>query len=212
MQDSTKKAKRSRGRPPAYDRQAALAAIRDVFWEKGFAATALDDLVAATGMNRPSLYGAFGDKRAMYQIVLEQTASMFEERYNAIFEQETNIARALKLFYEKAIDQYMSGADGARGCLFVCTASTEAYSNSDVRAFLSAMLASIDAKFAEWFANVRQKNGGRAANIEPEIYAMQASAILHSLGLRARAGEPREKLVALANGWVDKTFEKTGSE
>src|SRR5215212_7448862 len=38
----------------------------DVFWKEGFAATSLDDLSAATGMNRPSLYGAFGDKRELY--------------------------------------------------------------------------------------------------------------------------------------------------
>src|SRR3954465_2216444 len=55
-----------RGRPRAYEPEAALAKALDLFRASGFAATSLDDLSRATGMNRPSLYGAFGDKRALY--------------------------------------------------------------------------------------------------------------------------------------------------
>ena len=57
---------RPRGRPRAYRPELALAQARDAFWRDGFAATSLDDLSAATGMNRPSLYAAFGDKQALY--------------------------------------------------------------------------------------------------------------------------------------------------
>ena len=59
-------APRRRGRPRAYEPDVALAKALDLFRKDGFAATSLDDLSAATGMNRPSLYGAFGDKRELY--------------------------------------------------------------------------------------------------------------------------------------------------
>ena len=55
-----------RGRPRAYQPDVALGKALDLFRKDGFAATSLDDLSAATGMNRPSLYGAFGDKRELY--------------------------------------------------------------------------------------------------------------------------------------------------
>src|SRR5690242_18403734 len=55
-----------RGRPRAYEPDVALGRALDLFRQGGFAATSLDDLSAATGMNRPSLYGAFGDKRELY--------------------------------------------------------------------------------------------------------------------------------------------------
>ncbi len=55
-----------RGRPRAYQPEIALGKALDLFRKDGFAATSLDDLSAATGMNRPSLYGAFGDKRELY--------------------------------------------------------------------------------------------------------------------------------------------------
>ena len=53
----------------------------DVFWNDGFAATSLDDISAATGLNRPSLYGAFGDKRALYL----QAYGQYRKRMNESF-------------------------------------------------------------------------------------------------------------------------------
>jgi TetR/AcrR family transcriptional regulator, copper-responsive repressor len=55
-----------RGRPRAFEPDIALGKALDLFRKDGFAATSLDNLSAATGMNRPSLYGAFGDKRELY--------------------------------------------------------------------------------------------------------------------------------------------------
>src|SRR5258708_36113276 len=59
-------APKRRGRPRAYQPEVALGKALELFRKGGFAATSLDDLSAATGMNRPSLYGAFGGKRELY--------------------------------------------------------------------------------------------------------------------------------------------------
>src|SRR5580700_11977719 len=71
---------RTRGRPRQYDPERALANAAEVFWKYGYAATSLDDLAAATGMNRPSLYAAFGDKRDLYLKTLER----YQQRSRAI--------------------------------------------------------------------------------------------------------------------------------
>src|ERR1700722_12458610 len=55
-----------RGRPREYDPDRALANATRVFWKNGYAATSLDELAAAPGMHRPSLYAGFGDKRELY--------------------------------------------------------------------------------------------------------------------------------------------------
>src|SRR5262245_20822174 len=67
-----KSARRPRGRPRKYDPDDALAKAMGAFWDRGYAATSLDDISAATGMNRPSLYAAFGDKQAIYLKAIER--------------------------------------------------------------------------------------------------------------------------------------------
>jgi AcrR family transcriptional regulator len=58
--------RRPRGRPRGFDRGAALDAAMRLFWAQGFDRTSIHDLTAAMGVNPPSLYAAFGDKRRLY--------------------------------------------------------------------------------------------------------------------------------------------------
>ena len=67
--------RRKRARPPARvrSRRCVLSAASERFRTRGYAGTSLDDLVDATGLARPSLYAAFGDKRALYLAALDRT-------------------------------------------------------------------------------------------------------------------------------------------
>jgi len=56
----------ARGRPRKVDPNAALETAIELFWEKGYEGTSMNDLVAATGMAKPGLYATFGDKEAFY--------------------------------------------------------------------------------------------------------------------------------------------------
>jgi len=58
-------------RPRKFDEDKILAAVRDLFWQQGYAATSLDDLMRVTGLGKGSIYGAFGDKRNLFLAVLE---------------------------------------------------------------------------------------------------------------------------------------------
>ncbi len=61
-------------RPRQFDENEVLAAITRVFWEKGFEATSLDDLLAASGLNKGSLYSSFGNKEALFKKALQHYA------------------------------------------------------------------------------------------------------------------------------------------
>lgn len=65
-------ARKPRGRPRSFERDAALAVAMDVFWEKGYEATSISDLTEAMGINPPSLYAAFGDKERLFLAAVER--------------------------------------------------------------------------------------------------------------------------------------------
>lgn len=69
---------RARGRPRAFDRQAALAQATHIFWLKGYEATSIADLTEAMGIGSPSLYAAFGSKEALYAETLRHYCDSYE--------------------------------------------------------------------------------------------------------------------------------------
>jgi AcrR family transcriptional regulator len=58
----------SMARPRGFDEKQVLQAARDEFWSCGYAATSIDDVAALTGLGKGSLYGAFGDKHALFRL------------------------------------------------------------------------------------------------------------------------------------------------
>src|SRR5689334_17190894 len=117
------KTPKKRGRPRAYDPDLALTRAMDVFWKDGFAGTSLDELSAATGMNRPSLYGAFGDKRELYIKAYQHYRDDARAAMIGIFSGELPIRTRLERVYAAALDIYLSGESGPLGCFTVMTAA-----------------------------------------------------------------------------------------
>jgi TetR/AcrR family transcriptional repressor of nem operon len=58
-------------RPREFDEEDVVLAARERFWSTGYAATTLDDVLAATGLGKGSLYGAFGDKHQLFLRVFD---------------------------------------------------------------------------------------------------------------------------------------------
>src|SRR5271170_3092720 len=98
------KVQRKRGRPRAYDREIALTRAMDLFWDRGYAATSLDDLSRAMDMNRPSIYAAFGDKQALYRQALDHYRASVRAAIREVFEESRPLRQVLRDFYERAIN------------------------------------------------------------------------------------------------------------
>src|ERR1700732_3588894 len=99
-------APKRRGRPRTYQPEVALGKALDLFRKDGFAATSLDDLSAATGMNRPSLYGAFGDKRELYIKSIRRYRDDARSQMRDVFRQDMPIRKRLERIYAIALDIY----------------------------------------------------------------------------------------------------------
>lgn len=195
-------APKRRGRPRAYQPDVALGKALDLFRKDGFAATSLDDLSAATGMNRPSLYGAFGDKRELYIKSYQRYRDDARAAMRDIFREEMPIRKRLNRIYAVALDIYLSGEAGPRGCFTVMTAASEAVADPEIRAMVLEGLAELDKAFARCFRLAREK-GELPASADPAALAQIASATIHTIAIRARAHVPRKELEAIAKGAID---------
>jgi len=185
-----------RGRPRAYDREAALQRATDAFWRTGYAGTSFEEVAAAMGMNRPSLRAAFGNKHALYLTALRE---YWEHKFATMRKALAGgtLEQALMRGYEAALSIYFAGEERARGCFVVGTAITEAPGDPEIARIVSAGFARLDEDFAARFRLAREA-GELSADADPEALAAMASATMHSLAVRARAGASRDELVAFA--------------
>jgi AcrR family transcriptional regulator len=191
--------RRPRGRPRSFDPDVVLEKARAVFWDQGYAAASLDDIAAATGLNRPSLYAAFGDKHALYMAALANTRARAVAAMRAVLGREPTLRGALAALFEAAIGAYVGGDAAQRGCFIVGTAVTQAVDDAEVREVVTGFIADEDAAFHERLA---QSGEELAPGLTPQAAAVLATAALHTLAIRARAGERRAELQAVADATV----------
>lgn len=182
----------ARGRPREYDEDVALEAAGQVFWTKGFSATSLDDLSEAMDMNRPSIYRAFGDKEAIYRKALMRFCQAMEAAFASTMLAEDDIRKALTQFYRAAVTTY-TGGERARGCLVMSTAVAAATCHPEIRTDLLAIIRDLDKKMAMRFQQAVD-DGQLSSSFDAGGRAALAQSLLHSLSLRARAGESPRRL------------------
>jgi len=186
-----------RGRPRAYDTEAALKRATEAFWKTGYSGTSLDSIAAATGMNPPSLYAAFGNKRGLYLEVLARYWEISLAGTREALAEDRPLAESLMLAYEAALSIYFSGKGNARGCFVVGTAVTEAGDDVAIRNNVAAGLRMIDADFEARFRTALER-GELKPDADPAALAVVAAATMHTIAIRARAGVGRTELRELA--------------
>ncbi len=193
--------RKGRGRPRGYQPEVALAKALDLFRRDGFAATSLDDLSAVTGMNRPSLYGAFGDKRELYIKSYQRYRDDARAAMLDIFRAEAPLRERLQRIYAIALDIYLGGEYGPRGCFTVMTAASEAVADPQIRALALQGFVELDKAFAACF-RLGQERGELPDSADPVVLGQLASATIHTIAIRARTRVPRKELEAIVNGAI----------
>jgi AcrR family transcriptional regulator len=172
--------------------------VIECFWKAGYSGTSLDAISEATGMNRPSLYAAFGDKQALYRQALDHYRARVRMAIKEVLDEERPLRDALRDFYERAIEMYLSGEGSGRGCFVIGTALTESVANSELRASLAQGFRGLDRVLSTRIALGKQR-GEVAADANSEELGKVASAMLYLLAIQARTGATRKSLGATVN-------------
>lgn len=180
---------RAPGRPRTFDADAALDQAVAVFWSLGFDGASLDDLTAAMGVSRPSLYAVWGDKRRLFLAALERYAGGIGSEAFRIFDAEPKVAVAVRGFLQASLDQNTRG-DCPPGCLLGTCASAVTEAWPEVGAYLRGVRAAGRRRLAGRFE--AEAEGGRLPGGFPaEERADLLLDLMQAQAQRARLGEPR---------------------
>lgn len=195
VQKSTSK---PRGRPRTYDPAVVLSQAMQTFWQKGYAGTSVDDLCAATGLNKPSLYAGLGDKQQLYHLALRAYVQQVGAGMAVVLgDPGLSLREVLDTLMHQAVSLYQGG----RGCFLVSTTPAVAWDDLTVRETVAQALRSQDAALVARF-KLAQQAGQLSEKANPVAMGAMTSALLHSLSLRARAGYEREALMEWAQQGV----------
>ncbi|MEO6028598.1 MAG: TetR/AcrR family transcriptional regulator [Candidatus Binatia bacterium] len=192
--------RRGRGRPRKFDHATALDAALLTFWKRGYGGTSLDDLTAAMGMNRPSIYAAFGNKEAVYAAAVDHYVATIARRYLDPLAKRRDLRAELMAFYDAIID-VVTGRYGPHGCIVACTLPAEAEVSPQARKQLARVLFDADRALGARIALARDAGEIGAESDVRQLAALAASGTL-ALSIRARAGAPRRELRRLAQTFV----------
>lgn len=203
------KGKGTRGRPRAYEPEAALAAALGEFRRRGYTATSLDHLSEATGMARPSLYAAFGNKLEIYRQAVRRYAELSATRRKQALFDDPSLARGLHAYFAEIVAAYVSGDGEPLGCPVLSVISGEAAADPEIGAELAAAVGKTDDLFQRRMA-IAAAAGDISADTDVTGLAALLAGLQHSLALRARAGARREQLAAIAEAQVALALKAAG--
>lgn len=124
-------------RPRSFDPDEVLDLARDVFWKNGFQGTSLDDITAATGLSKPSLYAAFGDKNALFLNILERYHARIVAHAERVINDGPSAREAIQRWLTGFVPR-CSGVKGSRGCLSVNISAESVFAEKEIRSRVEA--------------------------------------------------------------------------
>ncbi len=189
------KAIKTMGRPRAFDPDEALDRALEVFWQKGYEGASLSDLTHAMGINRPSLYAAFGDKQALFRKVLDRYFNGPGAYVSEALKETSARAVAEKLLTSSA--NFLGSTCHPRGCLAVQSALACAEDAAPIRKDLAAARAAGEAAIHRRLRRA-QAEGDLPRDSNPAALSRYLAAVMHGMSVQAASGASRKDLLLVA--------------
>lgn len=177
------------GRQRTFDKQDALNKAMKVFWLKGYSGAALSDLTDAMGINKPSLYAAFGNKEALFVSALKSYAENYGRlHFEKLMDSQASLKERLQA-YLMSIARMVTDPKLPGGC-FVASSTSESSSHclpdEAIRTILNINADSSQA-FIKFFEN-EKKLGNIKTSASAEVLANYLLTVQFGLSIMARNG------------------------
>ena len=185
-------------RTRTYDTHVMLTQSMEVFWDRGYEATSIEDLTKATGVSRSSIYQAFDSKRGLFDAVIERYLEGISEMLLPL-EHGTSGLDDVVSFFEGWRERIAAGADGSLGCLVVNSLAERGHIDPDIASTGDRYLERLQEAFLRPLSEAAQQH-----EIQPGSEDLRARTLtLLAAGLFVSSrGQSDERIEALLDGAV----------
>ena len=185
------------GRPASFDHTEMLETIQSVFWDNGYSATSLDDIMEATGLGKGSLYGAYGPKQEMYLQAFtdycDWAVADLEERLRG---NDADAIVRLRAYIQTAAK---GGASARRGCMLAKGTAEAAGRFPDVDKIIERTFKAMERAIVQCVRQA-QSAGDITADRDARTIGVTLLAVVRGMGSLAQAGTSSASLSLAAQG------------
>ncbi|MBE0436333.1 MAG: TetR/AcrR family transcriptional regulator [Methylomicrobium sp.] len=183
-------------RPASFDRCHVLQQAIRLFRLKGYHATSIKDLVAATGLRPGSLYAAFGDKRGLFLMALDAYYEDMKQSMFCLLHRDEPPVRRLEAFFMKLID-HACGDSGNSDCLLINTLAEIGFQDEQIGVRLQRMFGEVERELTAVLVDC-ERAGLLNDKRGPALSARFLVSGIFGLRLFSKTLPPREELETLA--------------
>lgn len=181
----------------SFDEEVAVEKAMAVFWEKGFASASVSDLLATTGLNKGSLYNAFGDKRKLFTRALLKYDNLQREGTISWLEGLNDPRQAIIAAFDWILEETLNDS-GKKGCFIFNTAMELGTHDDEIHTIVTNSLDNIETFFRQCIEQA-QDRGQIAADIDPIGTSKALLSMAISLRVLARGAYTPESLQAIVD-------------
>jgi TetR/AcrR family transcriptional regulator, transcriptional repressor for nem operon len=176
-------------RPREFDEVTALEAAIECFWHRGYEATSVRDLADKMGISGPSLYNAYGDKRALFAQALDHYVDHSARALIKRLESSLPPRQAIRRFIEEIIERSVNDRE-RRGCFLINSALEVAPHDKQLGALIADRLAEIEAFFYRSIKAARAEGAIRQDRVAKDLARLLLGVLL---GIRVLARSKPER-------------------
>ena len=184
------------GRPREFDAEEALDKALMAFWRRGFEGTSLTDLTEAMGINRPSLYAAFGNKETLFRLALDRYAELGPGAIQRAALAEPTARRVVETLLRSAAASLTDPGHPA-GCMAVQGSLSCGEASDAIRDELCARRSAGETDLRQRFERARA-DGDLSADSNPAALARYVSTLLQGMAVQAASGATQQDLLDVA--------------
>lgn len=185
----------TRGRPRTFDPEQMLEQAMQVFWQRGYEATSLQDLLAATGLSKSSLYQTYPSKRALFEAALRQYCAQRRRELRERLQAAASPREFLRAWLLCALEEERSG-EPPRGCMLANVASEFSQADAEIAALMRNGIDGLRQVLVEALQRA-QADGELAAAADVHVLAGYLLCVMSGLRTQRKAGASAEALRAV---------------